>query len=160
MNSFQDTQIIHQLDKRRGGYYYITIPAEVVNSFENKRNTRFICSIDDKLTFSCGLNHLGDGNFFIILGTKNLVSIDKKLGDSITFEISEDPNPLGVEIPEVLEALLEQDEELKKIFEGLTMGKKRSVIYSISRIKDIDKQIQNAIKAIHEVSLPRKKKEL
>ncbi len=160
MNSFQDTQIIHQLDKRRGGYYYITIPAEVVNSFENKRNTRFLCSIDHKLTFSCGLNHLGDGNFFIILGTKNLVSIGKNLGDSITFDISEDPNPLGVEMPEVLEALLEQDEELKKIFEGLTMGKKRSVIYSISRIKDIDKQIQNAIKAIHEVSLPRKKKEL
>jgi uncharacterized protein YdeI (YjbR/CyaY-like superfamily) len=44
-------------------------------------------------------------------------------------------------MPEVLETVIEQDEHLKAIFESLTLGKQRNIIHQISRIKDIDKQI-------------------
>jgi hypothetical protein len=132
---------------------------EVANKFKHKRQTRFLCIIDKKLTFQCGLNHLGDGNFFIILNSKNLKTINKTKGDKLVFELQEDPDPLGIKIPEVLEVLFQQDEELKAKFEILSAGKKRSVIHSISRIKEIDKQIKVPVKAIHESLLPRKKKE-
>jgi len=160
MKSFKDEQIIGQLEKRKGGYFYITISADIVNQFKNKRLTRFLCTIDKKLTFQCGLNHLGDGNFFIILGSKNLKAIDKQLGDKIYFELAEDPNPLGVDMPEVLEAVLEQDEELKTTFNSLTLGKKRNVIHSINKIKDIDKQIQKTIQIINDSTKPRPKRPL
>ncbi len=160
MKVYKDEQTIGQLEKRKGGYFYLTISAEVVDKFKDKRLTRFLCTIDEQLTFQCGLNHLGDGNFFIILGTKNLNTIGKNLGDKLAFELREDPDPLGVKMPEVLEVLLEQDEELKSKFEKLSMGKKRNVIHTVSRIKDIDKQITAAIKIINENSLPRRKKEL
>lgn len=160
MNVFKDEQVIGQLEKRKGGYFYVTVSAETVNKFKNKRNTRFLCNIDKTLTFQCGLNHLGDGNFYIILSGKNLKTVGKELGDKLYFELNEDPDPLGVPMPEVLEALLEQDESLKASFDNLSMGKKRHVIHTISRIKDIDKQINNAIKIINEHLLPRRKKEL
>ncbi len=51
-------------------------------------------------------------------------------------------NPLGVEIPEVLEAFLAQDEDGKSIFDQLTDGRKRTLIFSILRIKNFDKQVQ------------------
>lgn len=145
MKSFKSEQHIKQLEKRKGGYFYLTIHAEIVNQFENKRHTRLICTLANQVSFQCGLNHLGDGNFFIILSTKNLKTIDKTLGDLINFEINIDPNPLGVDIPEVLLALLEQDETKKAKFEGLTLGKQRSIIHSVIKIKDIDKQIQKTI---------------
>ncbi|MEM9834593.1 MAG: YdeI/OmpD-associated family protein [Bacteroidota bacterium] len=154
---FEEDQIIQQLEKRRGGYFYLTIPAEFVNGLEKKRHTRFICTIEENVTFQCGLNHLGDGNFFIILGSKNLKAANKKLGDTLHFTLHEDPNPLGVAVPEVLAALLEQDDALKSIFEKLSMGKKRHVIHSINKIKDIDKQINTAIKTIQEQIRPRKR---
>lgn len=44
-------------------------------------------------------------------------------------------------MPEVLETVIEQDEHLKSILESLTLGKQRNGIHQISRIKDIDKQI-------------------
>lgn len=160
VNSYSEEQVICQLEKRKGGYFYITISAEVVNQFKNRRLTRFLCTIDKKLTFQCGLNHLGDGNFFIILGIKNLKAIDKQFGDNIFFELIEDPNPLGVDIPEVLEAILEQDENKKLIFESLTLGKKRNVIHQINKIKDIDKQVQKTIKLIDETTKPRSKRQL
>ena len=160
ITSYQAEQSIGQLEKRKGGYFYLTIPNEAVGQFKNKRHTRFLCRIDKKVTFQCGLNQLGDGNFFIILSSKNLQEINKKLGDNLFFELKEDPNPLGVDMPEVLDAVLEQDPSLKAIFDRLTLGKRRNVIYSINKIKDVDKQIQKAIKMIHESTLPRPKRPL
>ncbi len=160
MKSFEDEQVIGQLEKRKGGYFYLTISADIVNQFEKKRHTRFLCTLDKKLTFPCGLNHLGDGNFFIILGSKNLKIVGKTLGDKICFELSEDPNPLGVDMPEVLEAFLEQDQNLKAVFDSLTLGKKRNVIHSINKIKDIDRQIQKIIQIINDSKNPRTKREL
>jgi len=71
--------------------------------------------------------------------------IGKQAGDIITFEITEDPNPLGVEIPEVLSVLLAQDEDAKNIFDELTDGRKRTLIYTIIRTKNIDKQVEMAL---------------
>jgi hypothetical protein len=160
MKTFKSQQIIGQLEKRKGGYFFLKIDAEIINQFKNKRHTRFLCTLEDKLTFQCGLNHLGDGNFFIILSGKNLQAVNKKLAEEIHFKLKEDPNPLGVEMPEVLEAVLEQDEELKIIFESLTLGKKRNIIYSINKIKDIDKQVQKTIKLINDSTKPRPKKSI
>jgi hypothetical protein len=158
MKTYKNEQIIGQLEKRKGGYSFLKIEAEIINQFKNKRHTRFLCTLENNLTFQCGLNHLGDGNFFIILSSKNLETVQKQLGDNIHFELNEDPNPLGVDMPEVLEAVLEQDDNIKSIFDSLTLGKKRSVIFAINKIKDIDKQIINAPKLIIAVTKPRQKK--
>ena len=160
MKSYKSEQIIGQLEKRKGGYFFLKIDAEIVNQFENKRLTRFLCTLENSLTFQCGLNHLGDGNFFIILSAKNLQSVNKELGDKIFYELNEDPNPLGVEMPEVLEVILEQDEALKLIFESLTLGKKRNVIHQMIKIKDIDKQVDKTIKLINDSTKPRPKRPL
>lgn len=158
MKTYKSQQTIGQLEKRKGGYFFLKIEAEIINQFKNKRHTRFLCTLEKSLTFQCGLNHLGDGNFFIILSGKNLEAVNKRLGNKINFELNEDPNPLGVEMPEVLEAVLEQDETIKAAFQKLTLGKKRSVIFALGKIKDIDKQIINAPKLIVAVAKPRTKK--
>ncbi|MCU0322345.1 MAG: YdeI/OmpD-associated family protein [Chitinophagaceae bacterium] len=160
MDKYKSEQIIGQLEKRKGGYFFLKIDAQIVDQFKNKRQTRFLCTLEKSLTFQCGLNHLGDGNFFIILSSKNLQTVDKKLGDKIHYELSEDPNPLGVEIPEVLEVILEQDETVKATFDSLTLGKKRNIIHQINKIKDVDKQIQKAIKLIIDSTKPRPRRPL
>jgi hypothetical protein len=130
MDVYTNEQTIGQLEKRKGGYFYLTICSQLVNKLKNKRLTRLLCTLDKKLTFQCGLNPLGDGNFFIILGSKNLKAIGKTLGDTVAFELGEDPDPLGVKMPQVLEALLAQDENLKATYEELSMGKKRHIIHT------------------------------
>ncbi|GAB5527336.1 MAG: hypothetical protein Roseis2KO_52080 [Roseivirga sp.] len=150
MPHFQFEQPVHQLEKRKGGYYYLKIDASTVNQYEKKRATRLICTIDDKVSYSCGLNHYGDGNYFIILSTKNFKKLGKQLGDMVSFEIYEDPNPLGVEVPEVLQVLLDQDPEAKTTFESMTDGRKRSLIYTIKPVKDIDKQVQKILTFLEE----------
>lgn len=158
MPKFEFSQAIGQLEKRKGGYFYFKIDADIVHQFDKKRSTRLICKMDQKVEFQCGLNHLGDGNFFIIVSTKNLKALGKQLGDEIHFSIEEDPNPLGVEIPEVLSVLLEQDEVLKGIWNRLTDGKKRSVIYGINKIKNVDLQVEKSIVFLNQLAEDMEKK--
>ncbi|HMS68240.1 MAG TPA: DUF1905 domain-containing protein [Saprospiraceae bacterium] len=158
MIPYTSEQTIRQLEKRKGGYLYLEIEAEIVNQFENKRNTRLICTLDQKLTFQCGLNHLGKWNYFIILPPKSLKSYDIKLGDAVQFEIRVDPNPLGVNIPDTIESLLEQDEDLKSKFHKLSLGKQRSIIFYVMKIKDIDRQIEKTIELIHHIDVIRSKR--
>ena len=151
-------QAIGQLEKRKGGYFYLGIPAEEVAKFEQGKATRLVCTIDQKVSYSCGLNHMGDGNFFIIVATRYMKQLKKQIGDIVAFEITEDPNPLGVKIPEALAVLLEQDEAAKAVFDKITDGKKRSLIYSIQKIKDIDKQVQKTLDFLEEEDRKLKKK--
>ena len=71
--------------------------------------------------------------------------LDKKAGDKVAFSITEDPNPLGVAIPEVLEVLMDQEPELRQRFDAFTDGRKRSLIHAVSAIRDIDKQVRKAL---------------
>lgn len=142
MTSYQGKQEIKQLEKRKGGYFYLKIDSDIINQFSRKRATRMICTIDNVVSYRCGLNHLGDGSFYIIVAGKHLDKLNKALGVEVNFKIEEDPDQLGVEVPEVLTVFLEQDVDSKAIYDKLTNGKKRSLIYSFNRIKDIDKQVK------------------
>ena len=142
LTSYKGEQAVGQLGKIKGGYFYLMIEADVINRFERKRHTRLVCHLDEKISYQCGLNHLGDGNFFIIIAGKYLEQLGKKVGSFVHFKIEEDPNPLGVDVPEVLTVLLAQDESLSEIYDKITDGKKRALIFSIIKIKDIDKQVQ------------------
>lgn len=142
MKTFKFTQEVQKLSPNKGSYYFLKIPVEVVEQFEKKRATRLLCNVEDSFSYSCGLNHYGDGNYFLILAGRYIKKLKKELGDSISFEICEHPDPLGVEVPEVLEVLLEQDPDAKAIYDTLTDGRKRTLIISISRVKNIDLQIQ------------------
>ncbi len=143
MDSYRAKQAIKQLEKRKGGYFYLKIDAKIVNQFEHKRSTRVICTLDDNVTYRCGLNHLGDGNFFIIIASKYLTELGKGLDDTVEFTLDIDPDQLGVDMPEVLTVFLAQEADYKAVFERLTNGKKRSLIYTIAKVKNIDRQVNN-----------------
>ena len=46
-----------------------------------------ICTIDEKISYRCGLNHLGDGNFYVIVAGKYLKELNKKLGEEVNYRI-------------------------------------------------------------------------
>ena len=99
---------------------------------------------------------MGDGNFFIIISTKNLKPLQKQVGDKIDFTIFQDPNPLRVDIPESIQILLTQDEALNSQFKSLSLGKRRSIIHRVKNIKNIDLQISRTLQFIEEFYFNRK----
>ncbi|MEM6788976.1 MAG: DUF1905 domain-containing protein [Myxococcota bacterium] len=139
-----------QLEKRKGGYFFLPLDADTVDGLSRGKATRLIVTIDGEVTISCGLNHMGDGSFFIIVATRYLRALGKRVGDLVDFVVEEDPNPLGVEVPEVLVELLAQDEEAQAHYERLTDGRKRTLIHTLARIRDVDRQVHTALEFLAE----------
>jgi len=90
-----------------------------------------------------------NGDYFIIVAKALLQKLNKQLGDEIKFEIFLVSNPLGVKVPEVLEVLLDQDQAAIKIYEELTDGKKRRLIFSIIKFKNVDLEVKKIIEFLH-----------
>ncbi|MFY0607121.1 MAG: YdeI/OmpD-associated family protein [Cyclobacteriaceae bacterium] len=143
---------IVQLEKRKGGYTVIVLSKETVLNFPKGKSTRLVCVINEEFSFSCGLNHMGDGSFFLIVAGKHLKKHEIQIGQNVRVVLLQDPNPLGVEMPEVLTTILDQDKILSNAFEGLTDGKKRSIIHTINRVKNIDLKIDRALSLLREIA--------
>ena len=67
------------------------------------------------------------------------------MGDQVTITLEKDTSEYGMPMPESLMLLLDQDEEGSKYFHELTPGKQRSLIYIVSKVKNIDKQINKGL---------------
>lgn len=141
---------IEMLDPIRGGYRCILFEKRVVDSFPQGRKTRVILDIDNVLELQCGLQGYGDGRYFSMIGKSRLDGYPLDLGQAVSVIVYQDPNPLGVEIPEVLEALLEQDEIAKRVWDKLTDGRKRTLCHTLYRVKNIDKQVDKALDFLDE----------
>ena len=140
------------LAPRKGGYHYLFVDKKTVDQFPNKNKTRLRCTLNE-YTFPCGLNHLGNGHFFIILGKEKMKKTNTCLGEEVQFILEVDPNPLGIEEPEVLTVLLDQDPEAKKQYDQLTDGKKRSLIFGLLKTKNLDIQVQKILGFLKEQAI-------
>jgi len=151
------TTPLGKLDKNKGGYYYLEVSPAQVNQFEKGRHTRLVCTLMQQKSFSCGLNHLGNGQFFIIVATRYVKPLGLAVGQPVQYTLTEDPNPLGVEVPEALTVLLEQDDQAKHTYTNMTDGKKRSLIYSIRNTKNLDLFIQKALDFLNQEAIKQRK---
>lgn len=148
---YQIETALQKLPASKGGYYFLEIHAALVEQLPQKRNTRLVCVLDKKVTLHCGFNNLGNGHYFIIIAARHIAKIKKKAGDLVSAMLEPTADPLGIEVPEVLSALLEQDEELKQVYDAMTDGKKRSLVFLIKDMKSVDLQVQKATRFLTDV---------
>lgn len=142
MKEFSLSQNIQKIDTKMGTYHTLIIPKRVVNTFSKKHKSRVRIVLPNSSVISCALKPMNIGDYYVYFSKREMQKLKCKEGDEITFSVMEHPNALGVDIPEVLDVFLEQDMEAKAIYDTLTDGRKRTLVFSILRIKDIDKQIE------------------
>ena len=123
--------------------HYLTVPAEVVEKIGMK--TRLICTINDTLSFQCGLVALGEGRAYITVNNARMKKLKIRLGDEIAVKLEKDDSKYGMEVPQELEELLRQDYEGRRRFEGLPKGMQRYIIFYVSGVKSCQLRIDRAI---------------
>jgi len=137
---------LEMLDPMRGGYRCVMYDKELIDTFPKKSKTRIILDIDHGIILvQAGIQSFGNGKYFSMIGKTKFGSHTYEQGQAISVVVYLDPNPLGVEIPEVIYALLEQDELIKRVWDKLTDGRKRTICHMVHRIKNIDKQVEKCL---------------
>ncbi len=124
--------------------YHIKVPRSVALAFQEKGIKRVVCTLNHQQAFQCAIMPAGDGVYFINVNKKIRDTLKLKEGHEVAVSLEEDSSEFGLPFPEELEAALQEDQEGKALFDALTPGKKRNLLYGVSQVKSSDLRIQRA----------------
>jgi hypothetical protein len=130
------------------GWHFLRLDAKSVAGLkfeENVKSRRVVCTLNDSHTFQCALLPWTKGGFCIIVNKKIREKLGISHGSRVKVELAKDESKYGLPMPEEFEEVLKQDPEGDRLFHALTPGKQRTMLYSIAKIKDIDKRIHSAL---------------
>ena len=132
-------------DPPGSGWHFIVVDAKTGEKFEKKEGSRrVICSINGHEGFQCALMPSG-GRFYIMVSKEKRARFGIAAGDRLDVHLTADETEFGAPMPEELLEVLNQDPAGQQHFDKLTAGKKRSIMYFIGKIKDVDKRIHTAL---------------
>ncbi|MFK7951956.1 MAG: YdeI/OmpD-associated family protein [Ekhidna sp.] len=128
--------------------YYIPVTKEIGDPFVVGDNRRITCSINGNTPYPCALMHI-EGGYYILVNNplRKKLRIDE--GDQLTISLEKDHSEFGHKVPESFQVLLDQDDEGRHFFEELTKGKQRSLIYLVTKVKNIDSQLAKGLAIMH-----------
>lgn len=125
----------------------VSIPIKIVQPFIEKSHKRVkvVTTFENEsIEFYAALQKR-EGNYFIMFSKNNQKSLGIFPNDYFHMQFFEDTSKYGVEVPEEFDAVLLSDYDAYQIFEGLTSGKKRGIIYMITRYKNSQTRIDKSI---------------
>ena len=127
---------------------YLDVPADIVKKLGGTFKQRWLCTVNNSLTWQCGLVALGKGKAYITLNKKLMTQLGVKVNQEVKVELSEDKSQYGMKMSEELKTLLAQDDEGKRRYHLLPPGKQRYIIYYVAMVKSSQLRIDRAIKVI------------
>jgi bacteriocin resistance YdeI/OmpD-like protein/uncharacterized protein DUF1905 len=127
---------------------YLLIPSSIVKKLGGVSKSRLKCTVNNTLTFQCGMVTLGEGQAYITLNKKRMKELAVNTGDVVDILLVKDDSKYGMEMPVELAELLIQDPESDRRFHKLTPGKQRNIIYYVSALKSSQGRINRAVKLI------------
>jgi hypothetical protein len=142
-----------KLEKFSSGMHYVMVNDEMLTPFLSKKIKRVMCKINDSLDFHCAFMPKKEGGFYINIGSKICNALSLKLGDDVTLIFTEDKTEYQFDMPEELTEVFYQDPDAFTIFEGLTDGNKRGLIYLVTMVKSSEKRIERALKIVEKLKI-------
>jgi hypothetical protein len=127
------------------GWHFLIVEKETVAKFQfEDKFKRVVCSINGGEAFQCALLPWGE-LFYIIVNKKKRDEVGIVAGDMVDVVLVKDESKYGLPMPEEFEEVLKQDPEGDRLFHALGKGKQRSLLYLLSRSKDVDIRIHHAL---------------
>ena len=142
-----------KIQKFDSGMHYFMVDDEVIKGFKKKDIKRVLCQLNGKTEFHCALMPKKGEGTFVNLGKKIIDPLGLSEGDYIDVIFKEDNNRYQFDMPTELQEVLKTDEEADGIFQSLTDGNKRGLIYLVNGVKSIDKRIERALKIAEKLKI-------
>ncbi|TMM56880.1 hypothetical protein FEE95_10300 [Maribacter algarum] len=130
-----------------GSFYSLLLPEDIIQPFLEKKlkRVKVKASFDGKTLDFHGAIQKRKGLHYMMFGKRYQRELGVFPNDYFQLQFFEDDSKYGVEMPEELDAVLLSDYEAFQIFESFTAGKKRGIIYMISRYKNSQTRIDKSI---------------
>jgi len=126
-------------------YHYLLVEKEWVAPLGFTGSARrVVCTMNGVETIQCPLMGNGMGGYYISLNKDMRTRLCISVGDKVDVELTRDESKYGSPMPKELREVLRQDPDGDRMFQTLTPGKQRILLYLVGNPSDIDKRIQVA----------------
>ena len=123
---------------------HIVIPNNVFEKMlELVPNKRVKCTLNNEMTVSRAMSPKGNINY-ILLNKDIVKKLKIDFGDEVSVELQPDQSKYGIDITEEMEEVLYSDPEGNDLFDKLTPGVQRSLIYIVNKIKSSQLRIERS----------------
>lgn len=139
-------RIEYKLEKFSSGMHYIRVDNNIVDRFKNIGAKRAICKLNDQIEFHCAFMPKKEGGHYVNIGAIICKKLQIKEGSTVTAIFTDDSTEYQFEMPEELSEVLNLDTDANHIFQNLTGGNQRGLIYLVTQVKSSDKRIERALK--------------
>ncbi|MGB3464478.1 MAG: YdeI/OmpD-associated family protein [Cyclobacteriaceae bacterium] len=140
--------ILSDFNSTLWGHHFI-IPREVTEILTKDGNRRIIATINNKEVLRSSLIPVNSVESFILINKKVRNGLGLSTGMEATIYLEKDLSTYGMDMPDELSILLEQEDEAAGHFEKLTPGKQRSLIYIVNKVKNSNSRLNKALAIIH-----------
>lgn len=133
--------ILEKFQKSKVWSYHFKIPNSIAVELL-KDGKRIVCTVNNILTYQCGILSAGSLGFFINVNQIIREKANISLNDEVSLLLKKDTSNYGLPVPKVFQELVKQDSNFNKIFHSLTKGKQRSLIHIVGSFKSEHKQLE------------------
>jgi hypothetical protein len=134
---------------------HFVVQNNIVQQFDEVNSRRVVCSLNDEVEYQTALLPYGDGTFVVRVNKPTQKKFGWKIGDEVNVQLRKDESKYGLAMPGEFEELLRQDEDGNRLFQSLTDGKKRTLLYFIGSKKNPDARIHHAVTVINHLKANR-----
>ena len=127
------------------GMTFIGIGTSMAEKFVKKGVKRCICTLNGKSNLHVALQSRKEEGYFIYISKRVLKELSLKKGVTVQMELKEDESQFQFEEAEEWNEVLATDPIAKDIFDQLTPGNQRSILYLITRVKSSEKRIERSL---------------
>jgi len=139
----QFTTTLQKFDSNLWGFH-LPVPSTIADQFIEGSDKRVICRINDEIRIQNALMPYSEG-YFLLLNKDLVKKLNLTIGEDVKLKLEKDRSEFGLPMPETFRTLLEQDIDANRYFEQLTPGRKRSLIYIVGKVKNIDSQLNKGL---------------
>lgn len=128
--------------------HHVMVPEEICRQLTDDGQRRMRCSVNHSEEFPCALMPIrGEG--FILLNQCLRKSLGILEGQLVQVSLTKDESEYGMPIPEEMIATFDLDPEAADFFNRLSMGKRRSLIYLVLKVKSPRVRINKSLAIAH-----------
>lgn len=128
--------------------YHIPIPRNISKKLIENRNRRVLVSINGNKPLQCAIMSGSDFDF-VFLSRSVVEKLHLEEDQSLLLALKKDISEFGMDIPEELAVMLQQDAVAQSYFEKLTPGRQRALIQIVCRVKNPESRINKALAICH-----------
>jgi len=150
MPNYVEFKAIARYTEKQFGAWYLELEEGASAKLNLPPNSRVVMRLGEQ-EIHRALRRSANGYEYVGLSIVMVKKMGIRENAEVTISLKEDTSEYGMDFPEEMQEVMDQDPEGKELFERATLGLQRGLLHYVSSAKGIDTRIKRALHLMQRV---------